>query len=177
VKNLVKYLLALTVLGSFLAYLFIGKSQAQFSIAPTTDTTKPYMFKSEEAVAPVYTLQTPVELDEYVIYELVNKERSNHKLKELRLDPALCEYTEFRLSQIKVNFSHNGFKQTSLQYVQENNLKQVGENLVKDYASESATVHDWMNSPTHRENILDATYKDTCVRCDGQYCVQIFATK
>ena len=176
-KNLVKYLLALTVLGSFLAYLFIGKSQAQFSIAPAGGTTKPYMFKSGEAEAPTYTPRVPVELDEYVVYELVNSERSKHKLKELRFDPALCEYTETRLSQIKLNFSHDEFKLTSPKYIKKNGLKQVGENLVADYASESETVNGWMNSSTHREAILDATYKDTCVRCDGQYCVQIFATK
>lgn len=40
------------------------------------------------------------------------------------------------------------------------NYSYAGENLAKNYPSAQATVQAWMNSATHRENILNAHYKD-----------------
>lgn len=36
----------------------------------------------------------------------------------------------------------------------------AGENLARDFSSASAAVDAWMNSPTHRENILNPKYKE-----------------
>ena len=38
--------------------------------------------------------------------------------------------------------------------------KYAGENLARDFCSASATVDAWMNSPTHRENVLSSNYKE-----------------
>lgn len=38
--------------------------------------------------------------------------------------------------------------------------KYAGENLARDFASPGGAVDAWMNSPTHRENILSANYKE-----------------
>lgn len=119
----------------------------------------------------------PVELDEYVIFDLVNEERSTLKLKKLRFDPSLCEYAESRVQQIQRGFSHDGFKQTSPKYLKEMRLNYLGENLSSYYVTESDTVIAWMGSTGHKENILNRAYTDTCVRCDGLFCVQIFASK
>jgi uncharacterized protein YkwD len=40
------------------------------------------------------------------------------------------------------------------------NYDVAGENLAKNYPSAQATVDAWMNSPTHRENILNGKYQD-----------------
>lgn len=40
------------------------------------------------------------------------------------------------------------------------NYSYAGENLAKNYPTAQATVDAWMNSPTHRENLLKAQYKD-----------------
>jgi len=40
------------------------------------------------------------------------------------------------------------------------NYSVAGENLAKNYPTADATVDAWMNSPSHRENILDAKYVD-----------------
>ncbi len=40
------------------------------------------------------------------------------------------------------------------------NYSYAGENLAKNYPSAQATVDAWMNSPLHRENILNASYVD-----------------
>ncbi len=36
----------------------------------------------------------------------------------------------------------------------------AGENLARDFSSPSAAVDAWMNSPTHKENILNGNYKE-----------------
>jgi hypothetical protein len=38
--------------------------------------------------------------------------------------------------------------------------KYAGENLARDFSDASTAVNAWMNSPTHRENILNANYQD-----------------
>ena len=38
--------------------------------------------------------------------------------------------------------------------------KYAGENLARDFSSAQGTVDAWMNSPTHRENILNPKYKE-----------------
>jgi len=36
----------------------------------------------------------------------------------------------------------------------------AGENLARDFSDSSSTVNAWMNSPSHRENILNSNYKE-----------------
>lgn len=38
--------------------------------------------------------------------------------------------------------------------------KYAGENLARDFTNPNAAVEAWMNSPTHRENILNPKYKE-----------------
>jgi hypothetical protein len=61
----------------------------------------------------------------------------------------------------------------------------AGENLARDFSSAQATVDAWMNSPTHRENMLSAKYKDIGIGVvegdlggkDTTLVVQLFGTK
>ncbi|OGK64738.1 hypothetical protein A2313_01945 [Candidatus Roizmanbacteria bacterium RIFOXYB2_FULL_41_10] len=46
------------------------------------------------------------------------------------------------------------FQQAGYQYVF------AGENLAKDFTDSQSVVNAWMNSPTHRDNILKADYQD-----------------
>lgn len=38
--------------------------------------------------------------------------------------------------------------------------KYAGENLARDFSNANDAVNAWMNSPTHRENILNSNYRD-----------------
>jgi len=40
------------------------------------------------------------------------------------------------------------------------NYDSAGENLAKDFTTDSSTVAAWMASPSHRANILNANYQD-----------------
>lgn len=58
----------------------------------------------------------------------------------------------------------------------------AGENLARDFTSAQTTVDAWMNSPSHRENILDKNFKEIGVAVadgkltgiDGILVVQMF---
>lgn len=53
----------------------------------------------------------------------------------------------------------------------------AGENLGMDFET-AFVIHDaWMNSPKHKENIIDEKYEEMGVGCFEQYCVQHFATE
>ncbi|HET7098703.1 MAG TPA: CAP domain-containing protein [Patescibacteria group bacterium] len=62
--------------------------------------------------------------------------------------------------------------------------KYAGENLARDFSSASATVDAWMNSPTHRENMLNPKYNDVGIGvvegslagADTTVVVQFFGT-
>lgn len=51
----------------------------------------------------------------------------------------------------------------------------AGENLSKDYDPEHA-VDAWMNSPTHKANILNPHYRETGFAIEGPYIVEHFAS-
>lgn len=61
----------------------------------------------------------------------------------------------------------------------------AGENLARDFGDSGAVVSAWMNSPTHRENLLNSRYKDVGFAVvNGKYgnhettlVVQMFGTR
>jgi hypothetical protein len=60
----------------------------------------------------------------------------------------------------------------------------AGENLARDFSSASSAVDAWMNSPSHRDNILNGNYKDVGIGvvegnlggADTTIIVQFFGT-
>ena len=63
--------------------------------------------------------------------------------------------------------------------------KYAGENLARDFSSASSAVEAWMNSPSHKENLLSSKYKEigigvvegNLVGVDTTIIVQFFGTK
>jgi hypothetical protein len=61
----------------------------------------------------------------------------------------------------------------------------AGENLARDFSSASSAVEAWMNSPSHRENLLSSKYKEIGIGViegnlagiDTTIIVQFFGTK
>jgi hypothetical protein len=62
--------------------------------------------------------------------------------------------------------------------------KYAGENLARDFSSAPSAIEAWMNSPTHRENILNPNYKEigigvvegSLLGADTTIIVQFFGT-
>ncbi len=109
-----------------------------------------------------------VRISEEQLLALTNSERNKAGLNNLVLNTALqsAAYNK-ALSLTNENyFSHtapSGEKFSS--WIQDTHYQYsvVGENLASDFSENQALVDAWMNSSTHRENILNPRWKDTAI--------------
>ena len=86
---------------------------------------------------------------------LVNEERASAGLNALNWDNNLETVANVRATEISEKFSHT--RPNGKQWYTVNSKIQGGENLAFGFNTAEDVVEAWMNSPTHRENIL---YKD-----------------
>ncbi len=121
--------------------------------------------------------------EEQEILNLINKERKQNGLDELQAYSGLQRVAKLKAEDIVNNkyFSHTSptFGSTFEMLKQEGvRYKCAGENLAGNETSVKA-VNAWMNSPAHRDNILDIDYEYTgiCVidsEIYGKVYVQLF---
>ncbi|MDB5180333.1 MAG: hypothetical protein JWO54_91 [Candidatus Saccharibacteria bacterium] len=94
-----------------------------------------------------------------------NKERQADSLGDLKLNDQLSQAAFLKAQDM---FTHNYWAHTSPSGVEPwkwfgdtgYNYSVAGENLAKNYPTADATVDAWMNSTSHRENILNGKYVD-----------------
>ena len=94
-----------------------------------------------------------------------NVERSKTSLPELKLNDQLSRAAFLKAQDM---FANNYWAHTSPAGVTPwkwlgdsgYNYNVAGENLAKNYPTSQATVNAWMNSETHRANILNGTYQE-----------------
>ena len=118
-----------------------------------------------------------------------NIERIKHNLSPLVVDDRLSTVAQKRANEMAFYnyFSHTTSTGKPFWYrVQDTgySFATTGENLATDFTDATSTVVAWMNSPTHRGNILKAEYEDIGIAVarkpiehgGGYYIVQIFGT-
>ena len=112
------------------------------------------------------------------VVDLVNQEREKEGLASLTADVDLLEAAMLRSGEISVYFEHyrpNG----SICFTACGKMN--GENIAVGMDTPKEVVEDWMNSPGHRENILDKKFQSIGVGCfwNGKVCywVQCFGCK
>jgi uncharacterized protein YkwD len=94
-----------------------------------------------------------------------NNERIAQNLGELKLNDQLSQAAFLKAQDM---FTHDYWAHTSPNGVEPwkwfgdtgYNYSVAGENLAKNYPTADATVEAWMNSASHRENILNGKYAD-----------------
>jgi uncharacterized protein YkwD len=94
-----------------------------------------------------------------------NAARSESSLPELKINEALSKAAFLKAKDM---FANNYWAHTSpagitpWKWLGDSgyNYDVAGENLAKNYPTAQATVSAWMNSETHRANILNNTYQD-----------------
>jgi uncharacterized protein YkwD len=100
-----------------------------------------------------------------VLVDLANKDRTENRLDGLTISPVLTKAAQMKADDMaqKGYFAHTAPDGTDpWHWFNEAGYKfsYAGENLAIDF-SDSSTVNDaWMNSPTHRANILDQHYTE-----------------
>jgi hypothetical protein len=108
-----------------------------------------------------YASQIPPE----AIIRLTNEQRKTENLKELKLNPKLSEAALAKANDMftKDYWAHNAPDGTEPWYfIQKSgyNYLNAGENLARDFNSPEAIVTAWMNSPSHKANIMSGKYED-----------------
>jgi hypothetical protein len=104
-------------------------------------------------------------LDAKNLIRLTNSERAINGLPELAVNEKLAQAAEKKADDIIARgyFAHTSPEgKPFYQLVREKNYsyKSAGENLAISFISNQDTMYGWMNSKTHRENILDSHFTE-----------------
>lgn len=106
---------------------------------------------------------------------LCNQQRKAVGLADLQWNTDLANAAAIRSSEIQQVWSHTRPDGTAY-FTADDAI--YGENLSKDCTTPEECVANWMNSPLHRANILDPTYKSCGVsvyEVNGSwYCAEEF---
>ena len=99
------------------------------------------------------------------IVAAMNRERAAHGLGPLRLEPRLTLAAEDRVQDMmrKHYFDHvspDGVSPFTWVRARGYRYRMVGENLALGYRGSASIVNGWMNSPGHRENILQSGFDE-----------------
>ena len=169
-------------------------SGAQTPDTQTPDTQKPETQKPDtqkpetqkpDTQPPAQDASTPEELAAEVV-RLVNVERAKEGLAPLGTYDSLTKAAQIRAPEIVTLFSHDRPDGTSCftamdQTGAKKGAYTWGENIAAGNATAAATVEQWMNSPGHRANILNAKfthigvgYQHSAGSTYGHYWVQMF---
>ena len=99
------------------------------------------------------------------LLNLTNRDRQQQHLSALKIDSTLAQAASLKADYMfQKNFwAHNGpdgitpwyfFKKVGYTYIY------AGENLARGFTDSGEVITAWMNSPTHRENMLSPNYTD-----------------
>ncbi len=91
------------------------------------------------------------------VLEVVNAQRNSAGLASLIWEEELAKVAKTRAQEIEVSFSHN--RPDGSEWWTLNSGIMYGENLAKNYKSADAVVNAWMESPTHKANILESGFQ------------------
>lgn len=94
------------------------------------------------------------------VLELVNYERAKKHLKPLKLSNSLSHCAQIRAKEITKKFSHTRPSGYSCFTVIPKPYRTVGENIAAGQRSAKEVVQAWMDSPGHRENIMNPKFKE-----------------
>lgn len=102
------------------------------------------------------------------VIELVNAARAKEGLSPLTKDTTLTNLSNIRSKETATLFSHQRPDGTSWSMVlKQNNVSytSAAENIAAGQNTPEAVVKEWMNSPSHRENIMNSKYNKIGVSC------------
>ena len=94
-------------------------------------------------------------------YNLVNEERNSAGLDSLTWDSNLESTSSVRSQECSVSFSHT--RPNGKAWYTVNSNIQGGENLAYGFDDADSATEAWMNSPTHRDNILYPDFEKVAI--------------
>ena len=154
-----------------------------FGICPAAEktVTEPAAQKEAQPAAPAVSVPDTVSAYERRVAELVNEKRARYGLSPLTLDASLCEKARVKSQDMAKNryFDHNSPTYGSPFAMMRSfgiSYRHAGENIAKGFSSPEDVVSAWMQSETHRANILSANFTSIGVGyvANGGYWTQWF---
>lgn len=121
------------------------------------------------------------------IHKLVNEYRQQNGLCALELNEFMStlarEHSERQSMLNPISFSgekglgisHEGFNERAERILTTLGASIVGENVAMGYDNSASLVDAWLNSPEHRENIMNPTFRRTGIGLAGSIATQIFS--
>ena len=159
-----------------------GELEAVRFIDPVTLVLhQPYdmTFMGEMLVPPIPSSTMQLEVDrtaERQIFELTNSYRSRHGVAELENDYKLKDVARQNSKEMALgNFSSESSELTNLtDRLKEANIehRRAGENIASNYVDAIEAVHGWLNSPAHRNVLLDRYFTNIGTGVYGKYYTQ-----
>lgn len=140
-----------------------------------------------------FVLGSHTDLTPSEIIRLTNQARKEAGLSELRTDPRLSRAAQAKAEHMRETGVFEHYYQTDTaenvdpwQFITESgySYSYAGENLGRDYFTSQSLLDAWIESPTHRANLLNPNYQDIGVAVlEGEYLereesvlvVQLFA--
>lgn len=142
---------------------------APTTAAPTTEA--PTETSVPETTAPLGDMSgTYCDDIAKAVLDYVNAERAANGLAPLSWNNTLTDAAKIRASEIVVCWSHT--RPDGSPWYTAGAKTQLGENLAFGQSTAEEVVAAWMNSQSHKDNILDARYTKlgvSCYYCNGQY--------
>lgn len=133
-----------------------NKGVDDFSVARSSDSisSEEIHYFDAEAVALASTSNKTASLRSEALraYNIVNETREKNGLETLSWDVNLESTSDVRAMECSQSFSHTRPNNTPWYTV--NSQIMGGENLAYGFKNASEVLAGWMDSPTHRENIL-----------------------
>ncbi|GAP96160.1 CAP domain-containing protein [Leptolyngbya sp. NIES-2104] len=168
---------------------FGRRFQTPLTPAPQPDLLPVQPQSSSPAPLEVTSTVAPVQTDpntgfrdlEWQVYDFTNQQRVQQGLLPLTLNLTLNDVAEKHSVDMAVRsyFSHQGLdgslpwdRMKSGGY----NYSRAAENIAFGYPSAQEVVTAWMNSPGHRQNILDPNLREIGVGYYNGYWTQNFGT-
>jgi uncharacterized protein YkwD len=110
-------------------------------------------------------LSAAANVDSNEIIRLTNIERAKHGLPELKYNPALEVAAQKKgenmiAENYWAHFAPSGKSPWDFITGSGYRYTYAGENLARNFTDSTAVVEAWMNSPTHKENIVNPQYQD-----------------
>lgn len=104
-------------------------------------------------------------IDQTGLLTSTNQERIKNNVSELTLNQTLSEAAEAKAKDMVARnyWSHNtpdGAEPWTFIAAENYNYQKAGENLAFGFADSSSTVTGWMNSDSHRDNMLDNAFTE-----------------
>lgn len=113
------------------------------------------------------------EINSESVFEKVQMFRYHAGLDPYKESKSLCSLADIRLKEIQKNFSHDLFY-SEVKNFYGNNEYHVAENLAKGFNTPDEVITAWLNSPTHKKNLV-ADYAYSCIKEQNGFIVNLFS--